>query len=621
MRILLVDDDEVLMTTLAESLIQQRYAVDIATDGETAQDFVALFRYDLLVLDILLPDMDGVMLCQQLRSQGVDIPILMLSARDGGHEKAHALDAGADDYVVKPFDLEELCARIRALLRREGHTTTPLLVWGDLQLDPSACEVVYDGQLVHVTPKEYSMLELFLRRPSQVFSLDAIIENLWSFDDPPGEDAVRTHIKGLRQKLKAGGAPKDLVQTVYGLGYRLKPLEAVTPAAQPLRPNLPTLQPSKSDVATAVARAWEQHQGAMHERIAVLEDTAKALSNNQLTYDLQQEGRMNAHKLVGSLGSFGFPEGSRLARELERILQMEAPLQPQIASEIASLVQTLRQEIGQRSPYAVRAETDIADRTKQDAIAPLPLVLIVSAEDSISQQLAVDAKELSMRSAIAPLDQARQQIQQQRPDVILLLSPKSCSSAELNCIADAAHQSPPIPVVVVTDNTDFNTRLAIVQQGADSILRRSTPPRQMLAIAQAALREANAGAKVLILDDDPQVLEFLAITLPSWGFEITTLEHPSQLWETLERVTPDLLVLDVEMPNISGTDVCRVLRADPRWKQLPILFLTVHQDPETRYQAFSAGADDFVNKPVVAADLANRMMNRLRRRSQQHQSS
>ena len=128
------------------------------------------------------------------------------------------MDAGADDYVVKPFDFEELCARIRALLRRDGQEAVAVLRWDELSLFPETFEVFYGDQQLHTTPKEYALLELFLRHPSRVFSLDAIIDNLWSFEDPPSGDAVRTHIKGVRQKLKAGGAPKSFIETIYGLG-------------------------------------------------------------------------------------------------------------------------------------------------------------------------------------------------------------------------------------------------------------------------------------------------------------------------------------------------------------------------------------------------------------------
>ncbi|MBE9129083.1 response regulator transcription factor [Coleofasciculus sp. LEGE 07092] len=170
----------------------------------------------------MLPKLDGISLCQRLRRSGKMTPVLMLTAKDTSSDKVMGLDAGADDYVVKPFDLPELTARIRALLRRGSSTIPPILEWERLSLNPSSCEVTYAGQPLHLTPKEYALLELFLRNSNRVLSRSIILDRLWSFDDPPGEDAVKVHIKDLRKKLRIAGAPPDLIQTVYGLGYRLK---------------------------------------------------------------------------------------------------------------------------------------------------------------------------------------------------------------------------------------------------------------------------------------------------------------------------------------------------------------------------------------------------------------
>ena len=222
MRILLVEDDLRIANALAEALTDQHYVVDIAIDGQAGWDFVEAFPYDLIVLDVMLPKLDGVSLCQQLRRNSYSMPILILTARDTSTDKVIGLDAGADDYVVKPFDLQELMARLRALLRRGISTLPPVLEWSSLRLDPSTCEVTYKGQPLHLTPKEYRILELFLRNSHQTFSRSAILEHLWSFEEPPGEETVKVHIRGLRQKLKLAGAAADLIETVYGLGYRLK---------------------------------------------------------------------------------------------------------------------------------------------------------------------------------------------------------------------------------------------------------------------------------------------------------------------------------------------------------------------------------------------------------------
>ncbi|MBE9178876.1 response regulator transcription factor [Oculatella sp. LEGE 06141] len=224
MKLLLVEDDERIADALVEDLTDQNYTIDVAHNGRSAWEMLDAFAYDLILLDVMLPEIDGITLCRELRSQRCDTPILMLTARDTISDKVMGLDAGADDYMVKPFDLEELSARIRSLLRRGGGSLPPIFEWGSLHLDPSSCEVSYDGQMLSLTPKEYSLLELFLRNNRRVFSSGQILERLWSYEEPPTEETVRSHIKGLRQKLKLAGAPTDLIETVHGLGYRLKQL-------------------------------------------------------------------------------------------------------------------------------------------------------------------------------------------------------------------------------------------------------------------------------------------------------------------------------------------------------------------------------------------------------------
>ncbi len=225
MRILLVEDDICLAEALAEALCDQRYAVDLVRDGETAWEQVKTLEYDLILLDVMLPKLDGIHLCQRLRSYGYSVPVLMVTARDTSTDKVIGLDAGADDYMVKPVDLPELLARIRALLRRGSISSSPVLEWGKLQLDPATYEVSYDNQTLRLTPKEYNILELLLRNGRRILSRSVIIEHIWSLDNPPEEDTVKAHIKSLRQKLRAVNAPDDLVETVHGVGYRLKPLE------------------------------------------------------------------------------------------------------------------------------------------------------------------------------------------------------------------------------------------------------------------------------------------------------------------------------------------------------------------------------------------------------------
>jgi DNA-binding response OmpR family regulator len=225
MRILLVEDDVRLAETLAEALTDQRYMVDVVTDGEAGWNQAKMLDYDLLLLDVMLPELDGISLCHRLRSHSYSMPVLMLTARDTVSDKITGLDAGADDYVVKPVDLQELFARIRALLRRGNVSSPPILEWGNLHLNPSTYEVSYGKNMLHLTPKEYGILELLLRNGRRVLSRSVIIEHIWSLESPPEEHAVKVHLRSLRQKLKAGGAFEDFIETVHGIGYRLKQLE------------------------------------------------------------------------------------------------------------------------------------------------------------------------------------------------------------------------------------------------------------------------------------------------------------------------------------------------------------------------------------------------------------
>jgi DNA-binding response OmpR family regulator len=221
MKILLIEDDIRISEAIAEALRDRRYVVEIARDGELGLTFAETDTFDLIILDLMLPKLDGISVCRQLRNAGNKTPILMLTARDTSSDKVLGLDVGADDYVVKPFDLPELLARIRALLRRQTVAFSPILEWEKLSLNPNECQVMYEDKTLIVTPKEYALLELFLRNGSRVLSRSVILERVWAFEDMPGEETVKVHLRSLRQKLKAAGAPANFIENVYGLGYRL----------------------------------------------------------------------------------------------------------------------------------------------------------------------------------------------------------------------------------------------------------------------------------------------------------------------------------------------------------------------------------------------------------------
>lgn len=222
MRILLVEDDSMLAETLTESLTDHQYVVDTAGDGEAAWEKVQSTEYNLILLDVMLPKIDGIRLCRRIRSHNITIPILIITALDTSTNQIEGLDAGADDYVIKPIKTPELLARIRALLRRSNYSSPQVLKWGVLELDLDAYEVIYDGKPLHLTSKEQGILELLVRSGRRVLKRNVIVENVWSTEHPPRDETINATIKSLRYKLRDVSAPDDFIETIHGVGYRLK---------------------------------------------------------------------------------------------------------------------------------------------------------------------------------------------------------------------------------------------------------------------------------------------------------------------------------------------------------------------------------------------------------------
>jgi two-component system, OmpR family, response regulator QseB len=224
MRILVVEDDRRIAEPLAEDLRHQQHVVDLTDDGIRGWEYAQSQVYDLILLDVMLPRLDGIELCRRLRHDGCTAQILMLTARDTIADKVVGLDAGADDYLVKPFDLEELSARIRALSRRGVGIRSSILSHGNLKIDPAAREVSYGDRVLSLTPKEYIILDYLLRHPQSVITKSALLDKLWEFERLSGEETIKTHLTNLRRKLKEVGCKIDPIETVYGVGYRLRTL-------------------------------------------------------------------------------------------------------------------------------------------------------------------------------------------------------------------------------------------------------------------------------------------------------------------------------------------------------------------------------------------------------------
>ncbi len=616
MKILIVEDDQGTAALLKQALTAQHYLVDLAINGEAGLELAEGFIYDLILLDVMLPKLDGLQVCRQLRAHSDRTPILLLTVQDSSSSKVIGLDAGADDYVVKPFDTNELLARIRALIRRESSALSSVIQLGNLRLDATDCKVTWNGNLLHLTAKEYALLELLLQNTHRIFSQSSLLDHLWSSEEPPQENTVRVHMKALRQKLNQAGAD-GLIETVYGLGYRVnlgKPEveKAAATRSQPAAIALTTVsqpQPQTSPLTVL----WERFKHKYSDRITVLEQAITALLEGRLTEELGQQAQQEAHTLIGSLGSFGFAEASRLSREIEQIFR--ASVRQSQAGRLSQLVVALRQSLEQSPALKLPAP--------QPPIKQQPRLLIVDGDRELAEQLIAEATLWGIQAEVAAsLTEVRAAIAQsaryanaRTPPTVVLLDLCFSNSVEgLELLAELRTTHPTLPVLVFAAQEDFANRVKVARLGGQIFLSKPvSPPTVLAAVTQVLQQSEVTEAKILVVDDDPRMLDILRTLLEPWGFKPTLLSDPQQFWTTLEQSNPDLLILDVEMPELSGIDLCQVVRNDPRWSELPVLFLSAHTDAETVNQVFTVGADDYVSKPILGPELIARVLNRLER--------
>ncbi len=222
MQILIIEDESKIANILRKGLLEEFYAIDIARDGEEALEKVSINSYDFIILDLMIPKIDGLTVCKRIRENNTNIPILILTAKDAVNDKITGLDSGADDYVTKPFSFAEVSARIRALLRRGNKADPAILTLADLTLNPATKTVTRDKHVISFTAREYSLLEYFIRNQNMILSKTQLLEHVWDYQYEGLSNIVETYIKYLRKKLKVSPHAKELIHTKRGIGYIMK---------------------------------------------------------------------------------------------------------------------------------------------------------------------------------------------------------------------------------------------------------------------------------------------------------------------------------------------------------------------------------------------------------------
>ncbi|GAB1543553.1 hypothetical protein NUACC21_62280 [Scytonema sp. NUACC21] len=783
MKILLVEDNEHSALFLGKALKAHGYQIEMAWDGQTALELARAFDYDLILLDVMLPLLDGISVCLQLRLEGCQIPIMLLTAKDSTSDRVKGLEAGADEYVVKTCELSELVARMRALLRRGREILPVVLVWQNLQLDVHTKEVSYEKKRLHLTPKEYGLLELFLRNPGRIFSRNELLNRIWSSSESPGEEAVTTQIKGLRQKLKVAGMTQDLIETVYGAGYRLreedkekeedtgkqKHSDAGNVSVELSTFSYVSLSTAEAEVMAATIKAWEEfRENFLRERFGLFDLALTHLSTGNQDTNLLKEAQAEAHRLAGSLGSYGFPMGSKVAAEIEFLLQTliiwqenadlvltrlenlttwltknlyehlynkefqnhppgkwlfsesKFPLIAQkevdkgqlnhsiipreqfsekslemetetiavlakacsecqlnlkerleffdqvlidlstgnpngqllqqaqaeahhlasflgsygfamgskVAREIDFLLQTLanwRQHTALLLNRFEKLTTWLKETLQQQPSIPttpviprLPTarLLIVDYDTVLTERIKQEAATHGLQVEVTTNLAMAKTIVALRPPSAILLDVTLGNTYEngLTLLAQIIEEKPELPIIVFTTTNQLHHRVEAARLGAQIFLQKNTPVDEVLSIVMELVNQSSANqAKVMVVDDDPLILNRIKTLLLPWELQVTTLQYPHQFWKMLEVTNPNLLILDIEMPEFNGIELCQAVRNDSRWNWLPILFLSVHSDVKIVRHLYALGADDYVQKPIVENEFITRVINRLER--------
>ena len=363
-----------------------------------------------------------------------------------------------------------------------------IITWEYLQLNCLNQEIRYHNRVLRLTPKEYGLLELLLSNPQRIFSRSALITKLWELEAIPTESVVTSHIKSIRQKLKAAGATEDPIETLYGFGYRLRRLDQILLVGEK---SIDLSSNPAREIDLAMGDLWQKFRGSFDEQIDFLSTTATLLTKSRKQQKKVIAARQIAHKLVGSLGVYGFIEGSSLARQIEELFNPQLKLTIADLQQLKSLIDRLRQEIDREPNFGTT----------------------------------------EMSGGSAQID----------------TSPSTTAKLPL----------------------------------------------------------------VLAVDDDQAILKQLSIILSPWGLEVIPVVDRDRFWELLESTTPDLLILDIEMPEVSGIELCQAVRNSPQWGNLPILFITAAQDPNSIIRTFAAGGDDYIRKPILEPELVARVLNQL----------
>ncbi len=391
MKILLVEDDRRLGKLIQDYLMPESELIDVINTGSEIRDKLAVNDYDVMILDVMLPKKNGIDICRELRAEKVDIAILFITALNNQNDKIKAFESGADDYLIKPFDFQELLLRVKALVRRENKSKIVSLQWGDLVMIPTEKKVYFLTEPLTLTPTEFKILQIFLQYPQQVFNTDNIIDKLWDLDNIPTSNTLRSHIKSLRRKFEEVGLGKDFIETVYGMGYKLKDQNNLSPIfglsansedSSTHNKNISRQTGDKKvELEVLSEEIWSENRHSIYKECHNLWEYIQE-ENQEINTD---EAIRIAHNLAGFLGSVGFDNGSKIAKKIELLLRENSDhlTDEKIINQISSLIDDLQTDLfpeGIPISEEIESEQDIELEEKVD-------ILVIDEDQNLANNL------------------------------------------------------------------------------------------------------------------------------------------------------------------------------------------------------------------------------------------
>ncbi|MEM9980492.1 MAG: response regulator, partial [Cyanobacteria bacterium P01_D01_bin.2] len=371
-------------------------------------------------------------------------------------------------------------------------------------------------------------------------------------------------------------------------------------------------------------QAWQAHKNESVERWNYLLHLSQTLPERGMSEQQRMQAKQMAHSLAGTLGTFGLMEGYRLALQIQQLLQPASAILPKQIAQFRALVTTLGHALD-HPPQLVNG----AEETPHGAKL---LIVDINQAPYIQQLMALAVAQGFTPEVAASTDSALQILSvpapksgeptSPLPDLVLVnlvggeadpILDETSSQILLKFITTLSQRWPQLPTVLITPQADFGNRLDLVRRGSAMVLEYPVSPKEVLEAIIQTTYLSYRHSKIMLVDDDSLYLQQLVQLLQPWHFQITPLANSKRFWTLFTQTMPDVIVLDIEMPGVNGFELCKVLRSHPRWQHVPIIFLSVHGDPDSQSRAFAVGADDYITKPIQGQNLVFRILNRLKR--------